>query len=133
MVVFDGSLHVHYGQAYIVSGDPGDASELDAYFANQTNGLLGAAVPGRLFLITGLHTGHVQFTVEIADSEPPPDPTGEDCVEATFEPQGDVQLIDWDGDVVCAVPLEPQPYRVRYEAFGMDDAHEADTVLEHEP
>lgn len=37
--------------------------------------------------MTGLHTGHVQLRVEIADAEPPLDDEWEECVEVSFEPR----------------------------------------------
>jgi hypothetical protein len=133
MVVFDGLMHVHYGQAYVFTGEDEATDDMGACFRGQTNGLLGAAHPGELFLVTGLHTGHVGFGVEVADAEPRVDETWEECVEVSFEPQGDTRVVDWDGTDVCSIPLEPQPYRVRYHARGMDAASEQDTILENEP
>lgn len=48
---------VHYGQLYVESSE--NSADLHECFAGQRNGLCGAAVPGKLFLITGLHTGKV--------------------------------------------------------------------------
>jgi hypothetical protein len=62
--VFEGLLDVHYGQAYVLTGDMPSPNLHDA-FRRQTNGLCGAAVRGALFLITGLHTGHVGFAVDV--------------------------------------------------------------------
>jgi hypothetical protein len=130
---FEGHLHVQYGQAYVFSGEAGDTSEMDSCFRGQSNGLLGAAQPGMLFLITGLHTGIVRFKVDVAATEPVLDESWEECVEATFVPEDrNVCVVDWDGDVVCELPLTPNPYRVRYQGRGMDAAHEADTVAEGE-
>jgi hypothetical protein len=132
MVVFDGRLHVHYGQAYVFSGDADETGEMDACFRGQLNGLVGAALPGELFLMTGLHTGYVQFRV-VGAAEPLPDETWEECVEASFEPSGEVRLVDWDRNLVCNVALDQrQAYRARYHARGMDAGHEADTILEDE-
>jgi hypothetical protein len=131
MLAFDGYLHVHYGQAYAFSGSTGDTGEMDSCFRGQSNGLLGAARPGMLFLITGLHTGYVKFKVEIAVDEPPVDESWEECVEASFTPSShDTRLINWDGDLVCELPLSSPPYRVRYEGIGMDAGREADTILQ---
>ena len=44
-----------------------------AGFRGQANGLCGAAVPGLLFLITGLHTGHFGFMVDVCAPRPPVD------------------------------------------------------------
>ena len=133
VTVFDGHLHVHYGQAYVFSGTADDTSDMEACFRGQSNGLLGAAQQGMLFLMTGLHTGLVRFRVEVRENARPQDPSWEECVEASFVPADrDVRLISWDGDIVCQLPLEPTPYRARYEARGMDAGHAADTVLEVE-
>jgi hypothetical protein len=131
--VFDGLLHVHYGQAYVVSGNADDTSDMNAMFRGQANGLLGAAQPGRLFLITGLHTGHVQFSVAISPAEPSLDDSWEECVEASFTPAGPpVRLVDWDWNLVCEIPLTGTHYRVRYYARGIDAGHQADTILKGE-
>ncbi|RLV04650.1 hypothetical protein CTZ27_10955 [Streptomyces griseocarneus] len=67
----DGEVAVDYGQIYVVSGDPAwsDLGLAEA-FAGQTAGLCGAAIPGTLWLTTGLHTGDVGFTVEVHDEAP---------------------------------------------------------------
>lgn len=135
MLAFDGRLHVHYGQAYVFSGSTrGDTGDMEACFRGQSNGLLGAAQDGMLFLITGLHTGQVGFTLEVAESEPPPiDDSWEECVETGYAPEGDdARLVDWDGRVVCQLRLDGPDYRVRYSARGMDAGREADTVMEDE-
>ena len=58
-VVMDEPFWLEYGQAYVEG--PGGFSELHECFAGQQNGLCGAAVPGVLFLRTGMHTGTVGF------------------------------------------------------------------------
>jgi hypothetical protein len=80
--MFEGRVHVHYGQVYVRAGGVGP--ELPEAFAGQENGLCGAAVPGALFLITGLHTGYVGFAVEAHDEPPPIDDSWEEIVEASF-------------------------------------------------
>ena len=130
MRLFEGRLHVHYGQAYVFSGACGDTADMDACFRGQANGLLGAAQPGMLFFMTGLHTGFVSLDVDVVDAEPPLDASWEECVEATFAPAAhDSRLVNWDGDVVCELPLRMRDYRVRYTARGMDAGHAADTVI----
>jgi hypothetical protein len=124
---------VHYGQAYVFSGGAGDTGDMPACFRGQSNGLLGAARPGLLFLLTGLHTGEVDFSVNVVDEEPFMDESWEECVEASFEPAvADSRLVDWDGRTVCALPLSVRDYRVRYTARAMDAGHEADTILGRE-
>jgi hypothetical protein len=128
----DGQVYVHYGQIYVESGE--DFPELNDCFAGQANGLCGAASPGLLFLITGLHTGHVGFTVELHDAPPPLSDEWEDVVEASFTPLSPhVALVEWAGERSWELGLTEIPYRVRYSATGMDAAREADTRSEDEP
>jgi hypothetical protein len=127
-------LHVHYSQAYVFSKEEAeDTGDLDAFFKGQSNGLMGARKPGMLFLTTGLHTGHVNFMAEVLEAEPPQDDAWEECVEASFRPgSSETQVVDWDGNSVCVLPLEMSDYRVRYNARAMDEAREQDTVLADE-
>jgi hypothetical protein len=93
MRVYSGPLHVHYGPAYVMSGEDGDTSDMEACFRGQSNGLLGAARRGWVFMLTGLHTGVVQLTVEVTDAQPLLGDEWEECVEASFAPHGpDVAL-----------------------------------------
>src|SRR5262245_9933500 len=96
-VVFDGSLRVHYGQAYVFAGGEWDG-DVSVCFHGQANGLLGAARHGFLFLVTSLHTGHVGLEVRVAEAAPPLKDGWEECVEASL-PVLDrpVRLRDWDG------------------------------------
>jgi hypothetical protein len=131
VIVYDGQLRVHYGQAYVMSGDaehPG--AELPACFRGQSNGLVGAAFDGVLVLITGLHTGEVNLRIEVDDDEPPLDPAWEEVVEVSFTARrGDTELRDWDGVTTSQIPLEAESYRVRYSGAGMDAAQRADTLI----
>jgi hypothetical protein len=81
-----GEVHVDYGQIYVLSDPDSFGPDLAEAFAGQRAGLCGAAVPGALWLSTGLHTGHVGFTVEVHDQAPPLDPVWEDAVEVSFRP-----------------------------------------------
>ncbi|WAZ26291.1 hypothetical protein STRCI_007853 [Streptomyces cinnabarinus] len=130
----DGEVHVHYGQIYVES-DPDDFGiDLADAFAGQQAGLCGAAVPGALFLLTGLHTGNVGFTVEVHDRTPPLDPAWEEVVEASFRPVSEGgALVQWAGEDSWELGLEEIDYRVRYCAKGMDAASEFDTRLDDEP
>ncbi|WP_030380455.1 MULTISPECIES: hypothetical protein [unclassified Streptomyces] len=129
-----GEVHVAYWQLYVES-DPDIATwHLDGAFAGQTAGLCGAAVPGALFLETGLHSGHVGFTVEIHDEPPTLDPTWEDVVEVSFHPaSARTYLVEWAGRDSWALDLPETDHRVRYCARGMDAARDTDTRLDEEP
>src|SRR5215469_5969241 len=69
-IVFDQEIHVHYGQFYVQDQTPFE-TEMNESFGGQANGLCGAAVPGLLFLVTGLHTGQTRVTIEVLDAPAP--------------------------------------------------------------
>ncbi|WP_233223948.1 hypothetical protein [Amycolatopsis sp. CA-128772] len=131
--VLAGDVHVHYGQIYVHDerGAPFEG-DLAACFTGQRNGLCGAAVPGHLFLITGLHTGDVGFTVEVHEAGPP-DAGGEDVVEVSFHAEGRTVLVTWGGEDWWDLELPPGGYRVRYSGTAMDAGRARDTRLGGEP
>src|SRR4051812_2124474 len=103
-VLFDAPLHVHYGQAYVVpEADPGFSME--AAFRGQKNGLCGASVPECLFVITGLHTGRVQFCVELHERAPADLNDWEEIVEVSFLVSGPVNLQQWAGEAEYPLQL----------------------------
>ncbi|MFC9999541.1 hypothetical protein [Nocardia sp. NPDC127526] len=134
MFKLEREVGVSYGQIYVESV-PGINSRMDEAFAGQGSGLCGAAVPGALFLHTGLHTGKVGFTVEVHDQAPPLDPEWEDVVEVSFYPVSDQSfLVQWAGEAHWELDLvEGIDYRVRYCAQGMDQAREktSDSTMSH--
>lgn len=131
--LFSQEIHVHYGQLYVESDPEGADTDMDESFGGQSAGLCGGAVPGLLFLQTGLHTGDVPFTVELHQREP--DLGGlwdswEEIVEVSFRPVSEeTQLVQWAGEAAFTLDLEPIDYRVRYCARGMDSGHREDTRL----
>jgi hypothetical protein len=130
--IFNGRLYVHYGQAYVVTCD-NTAGRLEESFQGQSNGLCGAALPGMLFLITGLHTGHVGFVVDVLSEPPELDTTWDEIVEVSFLAGESLTVLEhWNGETVTSVPLSSGSYRVRYCAKNMDRGHEVDTILEDE-
>jgi hypothetical protein len=132
-LLFDGAFRVHYSQAYVLP--PGGVnSDLEAAFVGQQNGLLGAAVPGQLWVTTGLHTGDVRFRVEYVASEPAADEAWQEVVEASFTPDdAGAALTGWAGESgPVPLPLDVAPYRARLCASSMDEARQADTLLDGE-
>lgn len=132
-LIFDGTFRVHYGQAYVLAPDRAN-SDLEEAFVGQQNGLLGAAVPGQLWLTTGLHTGNVGLRIECVDGAPALDDSWEDIVEASFTP-GDAEaaLTGWAGESEpVRLGLGVAPYRVRLCATSMDEGRRADTLLDDE-
>lgn len=129
-----GKVHVHYGQTYIECvGDEDFCGDVEACFAGQANGLVGVARAGGIFLTTGLHTGHVPFTVELHDQRPALDEAWQEIVEVSFRPTGSVSLVSWGGEESWELGLDQADYRVRYSATGMDEAREQDTRLDDDP
>src|SRR5690348_16345881 len=125
-----GPARVSYAQIYVESSE--NYSSMEECFAGQQNGLCGAAVAGKLFLITGLHDGQVAFAVELYDGEPAIDDEWEEIVEASYRPIGAPALVAWGGGA-WELDLEPEvDYRVRYCGWGMDAAHR-DGQQEGEP
>ncbi|MGW3631738.1 hypothetical protein ACWD7F_16480 [Streptomyces sp. NPDC005122] len=132
--VVDGEVHVHYGQLYVESDPGGYGPGLAEAFAGQSAGLCGAAIPGTLWLTTGLHTGNVGFTTEVHDQAPPLDAEWEDVVEVSFRPaSARSTLMEWAGEACWDLGLEETDYRVRYCAKGMDRARQEDTRMDDEP
>jgi hypothetical protein len=120
-------VFVTYGSASVVSGDDEDGFDLDEPWADESNGLCGAGVPGVLVLQIGTHTGWIPFRVELHDAEPSADDSWDEIVEVSFSPSAArAQLAGLDGDVF-AFALPRGDYRVRYCIRGME---EADTVEE---
>jgi hypothetical protein len=126
-----GPVWVHYGQVYVESGR--EFPDMAECFGSQRNGLCGAAVPGFLFLITGLHTGEVGFTVELHEEPPPADEGWQEIVEASFRPVGRAVLAGWAYQWHRPLDLAEASCRVRYCAMGMDEGRELDTKLDGEP
>ncbi len=119
-VMYSGDLHVHYGQFYVEPADD-DYVDVDQAFRGQSNGICGAAQPGRLFLITGIHTGTVHLTVERAESEPPVDPSWEEVVECSFKHRQESLLLRewWVAEAGYPLSLPVGTYRARYCAKSM--------------
>ncbi len=101
---------------------------MGACFRGQANGLLGAAEAGVLFVVTGLHTGHVNFRVDAEAAEPPFDIEWEECVEVSFSPGPKPRLVDWNGAAYCDIPVRGSQ-RVRFYADGMDRGRAKDTAV----
>lgn len=125
--VFDGEVDVDYSQTYLKAPEVIDYS-LEAAFAGQTNGLCGAAIPGLLFLTTGLHTGVAPFTVDVLEAAPELDNDWEDQIEASFVTPSVEVWLGWGNDHTVAVQLPSTgTYRVRYAVKSMDEGRRKDT------
>ncbi|WP_331771459.1 hypothetical protein OG948_48585 (plasmid) [Embleya sp. NBC_00888] len=129
-----GEVHVDYNRIYVESDPDGAKPDLNEAFPGQSEGLCGAAVPGVLFLATGLHKGNVGFTVEIHDEAPALDPVWEDVVEVSFRPTSEhTRLVQMAGEAAWDLDLPRTDHRVRYCARGMDEGQELSTRAAKEP
>jgi len=120
-VLFDGLIGVHYGfiQVYSESEDWPDS---EITFRGQTNGLLGGAHPGHLFVSVGLHTGDVPVRVVLHDVEPALG-EWEDIVEVSFRPKTtDLWVLGFDEGTEIQLPIAT--YRARWSASHMDAGNE---------
>jgi hypothetical protein len=126
-----GPVWLSYGQIHVQSSD--ESAELGQLFAGQQNGLCGAAVAGTLCLMTGLHTGEVDFAAELYEAAPPIDESWEDIVEASYRPDRAPTLMGLMGEVSCTLDLELVDYRVRYCGRDMDAGDQASPPMDGEP
>ncbi len=124
-------VFMHYWQFYVDSGD--EIADLKDACAGQRNGLCGAAVPGHLYLTTGLHTGEVGLTVEVHEQAPPVADGWQEVVEVSFQPAGEASVAGWGGQWSYPLDLTEPSYRVRYCAFGMEEGRAQDTRVDFDP
>ncbi len=125
--LFDDDIAVAY-HSFGIAADADDSDEgsedlagLPGY-GGQVNGLCGAAIPGVLQFITGLHTGDVRVRIELHDTEPAIDLNWPEIVEASFSPSAPGIFIDVWGDASIPLPnIEVRDYRVRFAAIGFDN------------
>lgn len=101
---------------------------------DNATGLLGASVPGQLWITTGLHTGRVGMRTTKADDPPPVDDVWEMVVEASLvPPSSSAALTGRDGEArPLPLQLDVISYRVRLCALHIDEARQQDTILEDE-
>jgi hypothetical protein len=60
LFVFEGTVGVDYGVAWVVGAEAEPPAVINETFAGQSNGLLGAAVPGFLLLAKARSSGDVR-------------------------------------------------------------------------
>lgn len=121
------NVDVSFNSASITTNEDVDRSDFDAPWADESNGLCGAGIPGVLELTTGTHTGYLPFRTELHDSEPAVDPRWEEVVEVSFTTTSDEAfLIGMMGGNCFPFPLPRDDYRVRYCARAFGEAHDSD-------
>ncbi|MFC5814166.1 hypothetical protein [Nonomuraea harbinensis] len=128
-------LHVHYQQAYLVDASdefPIPESRPKDHPENPV-GIIRAA-DGKAFLVTGLHTGPVDFSVVVADHDPGTDLDGyEDIVEISFWSMSEhLRIAEWSGESgdhpLPELPSGPGWYRLRYHAANMDEGSKVNSL-----
>lgn len=126
--LLDRDVYIEYAQLYVLSDENADDLESRVAFKGQVNGLCGAAVTGKLFLVTGIDLGPMRLTAQLFQAEPAIDETWEDIVEASFAAtSSNVVVREWGG-VRYPLELVEGEYRIRYCARGMDEAEELGTT-----
>lgn len=130
-VLLDDTIHVHYG--FVTLAVEGDYPDFAAAREGQVNGLCGAAEPEALVMVTGMHTGAVPFRIEVHAERPELDESWEEIVEASISiPEG--EMLWWAFDEGGAVQFpHVGTYRTRYNASGMDAAHQSGVREADEP
>ncbi|GAA1728895.1 hypothetical protein [Aeromicrobium alkaliterrae] len=120
-------IDVHYGFVRIGPKSSWDPSA-PGTTAGQENGLIGAALPHVLAIITGIHSGQVRFVVTWHDLAPPLDPEDEEIVEISWTVPDETLTIG-AFEEFHDVAMPPGPSRARFRARGMDAGHELDTSV----
>lgn len=121
-VLLDEIIHTAYGQFEIIWDESTWDGDPDVAFAGQSNGLVGAASGGNVFLTLGRYGGGFLVRIERSATVPPVDESWEDCVEVSITvPAGrDVQWASWAGESYGKLDLPPDSYRLRVSSRGRD-------------
>ena len=134
----DEVIDTDYGQLDLVwSDDGGFDGDVDRFFANQVNGLVGAADPNGVYLNLGRRSGGSQVRIALLRAEPAePNEQWEDVVEVSLViPSGrEVRWMSWAGETSGQFDMPAGSYRLRVSARGRDvgAADEfADDVVDH--
>ena len=120
----DEIISTDYGQLDLVwSEDGGFDGDPDRFFANQINGLVGAADPHGIYMSLGRRSGGSHVRIALLPAQPAdPDETWEDIVEVSTEvpPGCEVQWMSWAGETTGSLTLPAGSYRLRVSARGRD-------------
>lgn len=135
--LLDGPVFVTTHQYYMQSGDVLPA--WDEAFRQQSNGILGGALPGLLTIASGVHTGYIDICVMLVDAPPPVAQHWEDVVEVSFRPLTEgLTVADGETDELHDFSLPIDDYRARLSVRGMDEGEAlitldmpSDTIVEH--
>ncbi|WP_051208633.1 hypothetical protein [Propionicicella superfundia] len=125
MILFDDVVRTDYGQFDLIWSEDavGFDGDVDRFFAGQSNGLVGAADPGGLYVHLAGRSGGSKVTIEMLDAAPNlPDPAWGDIVEvsATVPAGSAPHWSTWAGESSGSLGLAAGTYRVRVSAQGRD-------------
>lgn len=131
-VLFDAEVGFHYGFAWFDTGVGTDA-DLSAVRSGQANGLLGAAEPGLLSMVIGMHSGQVPVRIEFHESAPAVEDGWDDVVEASLDARGpDATLATFEEFHEVELPANGW-YRARWYDHGADDGRQHERFDTDEP
>lgn len=131
-VLLDRELTTDYGQFELMWDPAAFEEDLDRCFGGQTNGLVGAGVPGRVYVnIASRLPEPAHLRIVVRDGPPAaPDPAWEDVVEVSTEvPQlppdePAPHWTSWGYDDSGPLDIAPGHYRLRVSARGRDAARD---------
>ena len=129
-VLLDQVIDTDYGQFDLVwEEDAGFDGNFDRYFDGQTNGLVGAADPGGVYINLARRSGGSPVTIILRDASPQIDEQWQDVVEVSFTlPAGrQVGWYSWAGQSGGQLDVIPAgSYRMRVSARGRDEGQQGE-------
>ncbi|KAF2417597.1 hypothetical protein B2K11_11740 [Microbacterium sp. B35-30] len=120
LILLDEVVRTDYGQFTLRQGADGFDGDADRLFAGQTNGWVGAAVPGVVHAVLARRSGGSAVSIELHQDEPDLD-EAEDVVEVSLEvSEGALSWETWAGESSGTLDVPSGTYRVRVSASGRD-------------
>ena len=120
----DHVVHTDYGQLTFWWGDADEYDgDVNRFFGNQVNGLVGAADSEHLAFVLARRSGGSAVRVLMEPSQPPVEDDYQDVVEVSVEvsPGQQVRWSAWAGEDGGSLSIPPGQYRLRVSAKGRDE------------
>jgi len=121
--LFDGPVNIHYSQFYISlhADDVDDDFDLDSYFIDQENGLVGAAQENYFFITAPSEVSVIKMTVRLLESPPEISEEYDEIVEVSSRKGAESwYLSEWAWERTHELPLPTADYRMRLSIAGFD-------------